>query len=142
MAATFDLLPQLLEMKQRLTAELFGYQKQERLHKIRWAILDGIILFIGFVTPLIVVYRKSGLYPTEFWVWWCTLTPPLAAGCAILMRVTGVQEKSLGNKKKARKMSYLLQQAEVDLSTCKDNSTASELLRNWHSEAGKIDADY
>ncbi|MBL7827968.1 MAG: hypothetical protein JNJ57_15165 [Saprospiraceae bacterium] len=142
MTTNFDLFPNLLEMEQRLRADLSRYVKSERVYRLQWAMLEGIILFIGFITPFIVAYRKSGLYPTEFWVWWCLITPPVAAGCAILMRVLSVQDKCLTNRKRIRRMGHLLSQTELDIPLCTSDEKANELMRNWHKEAGKIEADY
>lgn len=136
------MITNLLEMQTRLVQELRRYEASERSWRNRWIILEGVILAIGLLTPLIVVYRKSGLYPTEFWVWWCTLTPPVAAACAILMRTSGVQDKCLTNRRRVRRVQFLLQQSEVEIPLCQNEDEANGLLRAWSSELGKIDIDY
>lgn len=132
----------LLEMQNRFVQELRRYESAERGWRNRWILLEGIILLIGLLTPLIVVYRKSGLYPTEFWVWWCTLTPPVAAVCAILMRTTGVQDKCLTNRRRIRRVQYLLNQSNVEIPICKNEKQAESLVRGWNAELGKIELDY
>jgi hypothetical protein len=132
----------LLEMQNRFVQELTRYEAAERSWRNRWIILEGVILAIGLLTPLIVVFRKSGLYPTEFWVWWCTLTPPVAAACAILMRTSGVQDKCLTNRRRTRRVQFLLNQSNVEIPACTDEKQATQLLREWNTELSKIDMDY
>ena len=132
----------LLEMQARLATDLRRYEAAERSWRNKWIVLEGIILVIGLLTPLIVVYRKSGLYPMEFWVWWCTLTPPLAAACAIVMRTTGVQDKCLTNRRRTRRIQHMLHQSEIEIPICKDENQANDLLRSWSAERTKIEVDY
>jgi hypothetical protein len=132
----------LLEMQSRFVAQLHRYEASERSWRNRWILLEGIILAIGLLTPLIVAYRKSGLYPTEFWVWWCTLTPPIAAACAIAMRLTGVQEKCSTDRRRVRRVRHLLQQSDVEIPLCKDEQQAEKLLRAWTTDLSKIENDY
>jgi hypothetical protein len=132
---------QLLEMEQRLQTDLLRFGREERLWRQYWIALEGVILLIGLVTPLIVAYRKSGLYPLEFWVWWCTLTPPLAALAAILMRVTGVQDKTSTRRRQIKRMQHLLAQVSLELPLCRDEDRAATLLRTWHKESHKIELD-
>jgi hypothetical protein len=132
----------LLEMQTRFLQHISRYEAAERSWRNRWIVLEGIILTIGLLTPLIVVYRKSGLYPTEFWVWWCTITPPLAAACAIVMRVSGVQDKCLTNRRRVRRVQYLLHQSDIEIPATQTEEKATALLRTWNNELSKIDMDY
>ncbi len=141
MASSIEQLPQLLEMEQRLNQDGYRYTLEERKYRWQWVALEGVILAIGFLTPVIVAYRKSGLYPVEFWVWWCTLTPPITAGCAILMRVSGVQDKCLINRRKIKRMHLLLGQVNLEIPLCEDDEKATQLLRTWHKDAHKIELD-
>jgi hypothetical protein len=132
----------LLEMQNRLANDLRRYEAAERSWRNKWIILEGLILIIGLLTPLIVIYRKSGFYPTEFWVWWCMITPLLAAACTILMRTTGVQDKCLTNRRRIKRIQHMLNQSEIEIPICKDEVQADNLLRNWNTERSKIEFDY
>ena len=132
----------LIEMQSRLSNELRRYEAAERSWRNRWIMLEGVILLIGLLTPLIVVYRKSGLYPTEFWVWWCTLTPPIAAACAIIMRTSGVQDKCLTNRRRIRRVQHILGQSDIEIPIVKTEEEANKLLRSWNTELSKIEIDY
>jgi hypothetical protein len=141
MSTTFEQLPQLLEMEQRLGLELRQYEQRERRYRNIWVALEGAILAVGLLTPIIVTYRKSGLYPVEFWVWWCTLTPLLTAGCTVALRTTSVQDKCQANRRRIKKMLNLLSQVNTEIPACPDDERAAQLLRSWHNEARKISLD-
>lgn len=132
----------LIELQSRMLVQLARFEAAERSWRHRWILLEGIILGIGLLTPLIVIYRKSGLYPTEFWVWWCLLTPPIAATCAILMRVTGVQDQCLTNRRRIRRVRHLMGQMEVEIPLCQNENEANNLYRDWSNENSKIELDY
>ena len=132
----------LQELQNRFRSELQRYETAEGTWRFRWIVLEGIVLLIGLLTPVIVIFRKSGLYPVEFWVWWCIITPLLVAGCVIIMRVTGVQDKCLTNRRRIRRVSHLLRQSEVEIPLTKDEARTNELVRAWNEELSKIEFDY
>lgn len=131
----------LQEVQDRFRKELHRYEAEEGNWRFRWIVLEGIVLLIGLLTPVIVIFRKSGLYPLEFWVWWCIVTPLLVSACVIIMRVTGVQDKCLTNRRRIRRVSHLLRQSEVEIPLA-DEAKSKELLRAWNEELSKIEFDY
>ncbi len=90
-------------------------------------IVQGFVLFMGIITPIIVIFRKSELFPISFWVIWCTVTPPITAIISFLATHYGIKEKANNFAKMEKTFGLLVEKGKLRLATAKSEEDKTKL---------------
>ncbi|MFN0204454.1 MAG: hypothetical protein ACKVTZ_23245 [Bacteroidia bacterium] len=104
---------QLEQISQRVES----CKAEGKLYEKRWKTAQSIVLVVGLITPFIVIFRKSGVFPADFWLFWCTITPPLSALISFLMSHFKWKEQATSNRKNAKLYQTLHDKAQLRLIT-------------------------
>jgi len=103
-----------------------------------WKIAQAIVLIIGIVTPFIVFFRKSPVFPAQFWVYWCSITPPLSALVTFLASHFAWKEQATTLTLQVKQLKNLQNKANLRLATTKEKDLPT--LYEWVlDEATKIE---
>lgn len=105
-----------------------------------WKMAQAIVLIIGIITPFIVFFRKSAIFPAQFWVYWCTVTPPLSALVTFLASHFAWKEQATTLALQAKQLKNLQNKANLRLATAKEAELPT--LYEWVlDEAARIEGE-
>jgi hypothetical protein len=85
-----------------------------------WKWAQAVVLTIGIITPFIVFFRKSPIFPAQFWVYWCSITPPLSALISFLSSHFAWKVKATTFASQAKQLKKLENKANLRLATTKE----------------------
>lgn len=115
-------------------------KKGENLHRIQ-LVLQATIYCISLLTPLIVIFRKSDLYPPQFWVVWCIATPLLSGVLMGILQFASVPDKAKLYKRKYVKLSNLKEYLELEKPHCHTEEKAGEVYRQVFKEMQSAESE-
>ena len=121
------------EQVKTMQTRLQTFQRDEQRYKSWWYICEIVVLTVALLTPIIVTFRKEAIFPANFWVIWCTVTPLLAGLAHGINSMFDLKEKWKGSGQKAATTRNLIYKTNVELANCTD-AAAVRLL--YQSVAG------
>lgn len=122
----------LLEIAASITAHKTRQTGYYRL----WLALQSFIVFVAIVTPFIVFFRKSPLFPQQFWVVWCMVTPPLTGIASVAVQALNLREHYKLHRKKAGQLGNLVKRTELKLL---ENKTAGAVTEAYYAALKEAD---
>lgn len=138
---SFPFIEQLNVLAEMLPTKVATFRKEsERLYRIQIS-AQVIIYAISMLTPLIVIFRKSDLYPPQFWVVWCIVTPLLTGILMGMLQFGSIPEKVKLNKRKAVKLGNLSEYLALERPHCTTDEKAGEVYRLAFKEMQTVESE-
>lgn len=113
-----------------------GHKDRKTANYRLWLFLQSFIVCVAVVTPFIVFFRKSSIFPQQFWVLWCMVTPPLTGIASVVMQALNLRENYKLHHKKAGQLSNLVKRTELKLL---ESKTAAAITDAYHAALKEAD---
>lgn len=138
---SFPFIEQMNVLAEMLPAKASAFrQSSERLYRIQIT-AQVTIYAISMLTPLIVIFRKSDFFPSQFWVVWCIITPLLTGILMGVLQFGSIPEKVKLNKRKAIKLSNLSEYIALERPHCTTEEKAGEVYRQAFKEMQNVESE-
>ncbi len=104
--------------------------KMAKQFGLLWYMCEIVVMLSTFLTPIIVVYRKSAFFPSQFWVWWCIIMPVISGLAHASVILFDLKDRKKNYNQKSQSFKKLANNTNIDLLDCSNDEAALHLYKN------------